>query len=138
MPSQYTDTAGSAFEGFLLCTSSKNFTLVTKEVASVSCGEVPPSRDVKVLLLSPPAHQLCQILIVWVVVKGTDILTAADHVVHVWSVVDGGGIRQSPESRGLRRPGGCPLVSLNTGRLENERLVSKSSPSRTGGGTPGA
>ena len=95
----------------------KRPTLVAKEVTSVCSCEVPPFGIVKVLWLTTSAHQLSQVFIVWVVVKGTNILAAADHVLHVWGVVDGGGIRQHPGQRRvrLRRPGARPLVSFNTG-----------------------
>ena len=97
--------------------ADKRPTLVAKEVTSVCGCEVPPFGSVKVLWFTTSAHQLSQVFIVWVVVKGTNILTAADHVLHVWGVVDGGGIRQHPGQKRvrLRRPGARPLVSFNTG-----------------------
>ena len=113
-------------------------TLVAEEIASISGGEVPSSRRIKVLGFPTGAHQLGQVLVVWVVVKRTNVLAAADHVIHIRGVVDGRDIGQRPDSYRLRWSCACPLVSLDTGRLEDKRLVSKSSPSRTGGCALGA
>ena len=93
VPSQYTETTGSETGGFQCVQAYKRPTLVAKEVTSVCSCEVPPLGSVKVLWFAPSAHQLSQVFVVWVVVKGTNVLTAADHVIHVWGVVDGGTIR---------------------------------------------
>ena len=107
-------------------------TLIAEEITSICGGEVPSTRSIKVLGLPTGAHQLSQVLIVWVVVERANVLAAADHVLHVRGVVDRRDIGQRPDSYRLRRSCACPLVSLDTGRLEDKRLVSKSSPSRTG------
>ena len=64
-------------------------TLVAEEIASICGGEVPSSRSIKVLGFPTGAHQLSQVLVVWVVVERANVLAAADHVLHVRGVVDG-------------------------------------------------
>ena len=107
-------------------------TLIAEEIASICGGEVPPSWSIKVLRFPTGTHKLSQVFVVRVVVERANVLAPADHVLHVRSVVDGCDIGQRPDSYRLRRSCACPLVSLDTGRLEDKRLVSKSSPSRTG------
>ena len=112
--------------------------MVTEEIASVCGREVPSFGSVKVLGFTPSADQLGEILVVWVVVKGADILAPAHHVLHVRGVVDWVRIRQRSGSRKVRGSCVCPLVSFETCRLQDERLVFNSSPRRASHGTLGA
>ena len=89
----------------------KTPTIVTEEIASVCGRQVPASGSIEVLGFS--ADQLSFLQVVWVVVKGAEILTTAHHVLHIWGVVDCGRIRQCTECRG-RGFCVCPLVSFNT------------------------
>ena len=63
-------------------------TLIAEEIASICGGEVPSSRSIKVLGFPTGAHQLSQVLVVWVVVERANVLAPADHVLHVRGVVD--------------------------------------------------